>query len=38
MPGITSLENIMEEKIPFIITAKVHVITRNKLKESIKPV
>lgn len=44
MLGITieifpvTLENIIEEKIPFIIRAKIHIITRNKLKESIKTV
>lgn len=36
MPGITSLENIMRNKVPFIIGTKIYVITGNKLKNSIK--
>lgn len=34
MPGITSLEDKMGKKIPFIIGTKIYIITGNKLKKS----
>lgn len=36
MPGITSLEDKMGKKIPFIIEIKIYIITGNKLKKSVK--